>query len=441
MYNICNIIKQNYKALISQSIIKNLQSMYNTGNNIFYMPEAFEPIFKKEASLKYAIMESLDNYNPLGELNINSKYLDIYIDELNGIETKSSVIKYNKNQMNNYLLYLNKLILGFMVTFNTELDIANLLINNGLNPNHEKHGFTINRLIMARIAHQNAVNGTGYGVVKYPYKIPKIASLIKNEYQKEKEEFYNNYINNYFNNDLKVFFNNIGLMAFNPFGDVNILNQAGLNIPQNNIDPSKYEFEDKIKYKIWKYYRNQGFLIAAEAPLFNSSNVQRGIYKNGILRNTNEADIDAMNSMGPKLRQGVNKAYGTRKSPRTGKYIIDFVVLIDEKIIGIECKSDYTKIDTMQLKSYYDSNELDYLYIAVGVNPGDNLNNIKDKIDSILTSNNLDNVGIILVDNSVSIEKNAKLINNANKYPKLIAVSIVPPRTKIYSFNEIPGNF
>ena len=123
MYNICNIIKQNYKALISQSIIKNLQSMYNTGNNIFYMPEAFEPIFKKEASLKYAIMESLDNYNPLGELNINSKYLDIYIDELNGIETKSSVIKYNKNQMNNYLLYLNKLILGFMVTYNTELEI------------------------------------------------------------------------------------------------------------------------------------------------------------------------------------------------------------------------------------------------------------------------------------------------------------------------------
>ena len=415
--------------------------MYNTGNDIFYMLKVFKSIFTKEASLKYSIMESLDAYNPLGELNINNKYLDIYIDELNGIETKISIAKYSKNQIDNYLLYLNKLILGFMVTYNTELDIANLLINNRLNPNHEKRGFTINRLIMARIAHQNAVNGTGYGIVKYPYKIPKIASLIKNEYQKEKEEFYNNYINNYFNNDLKIFFNNIGLMAFNPFGDVDILNQAGLNIPQNNIDPSKYKFEDKIKYKIWKYYRNQVFLIAAEAPLFNSSNVQRGIYRNGMLINTNEADINAMDSMGPKIKQRIKEVYGNRKSPRTGKYIIDFVVLIDGKITGIECKSDYTKIDVMQLKSYYDSNELDYLYIAVGVNIGDNLNNIKNKIDSILISNNFDNVGIILVNNSIYIGKNAKLINNANKYPKPIAVSIVPPKTKIYSFNEIPGNF
>ncbi|SMD31425.1 hypothetical protein [Picrophilus oshimae] len=441
MYHICNIIKQNYKALISQDIIKNLQGMYNTGNNIFYMPEVFESIFKKEASLKYAIMESLDNYNPLGELNINSKYLDIYIDKLNGIETKTCVTKYNKNQIDNYLLYLNRLILGFMVTYNTELDIANLLINNRMNPNHQKRGFTINRLIMARIAHQNAVNGTGYGVGKYPYKIPKIASLIKNEYQKEKEEFYKNYINNYFNNDLKIFFNNIGLMAFNPFGGSDILNQAGFNIPQNNIDLSNYKPEDKIKYKIWKYYRDQGFLIAAEASLLNSSTVQKGIYKNGMLINTNEADIKAIDSMGPKLRERIEEIYGTRKSPITGKYIIDFAVLINGKIAGIECKSDYTKMDVMQLKSYYDSNELDYLYIAVGVDSGDNPNNIKNKIDSILTSNNLDNVGIILVNNSIYIGKNARLINNANKYHKLMPVSIVSPKTKIYSFNEIPGNF
>lgn len=439
MYNkcICNIIKNNYKALISNKVISELQKMYpGYNNNEFYMPEVFESIFTKEASLKYAIMESINSLNPIGELNINNRYIDIYIEKLNGIETKTSASKYDENQMGNYLSYLNKLFFGFMVTYNTELDIANLLINNRLNPSHNRKGFNLNRLIMASIAHNIASNNSGHGVVKYPYKMPKIAALIKSNYEEEKIQFYNNYIQNNFNNDLKNYFNSIGLLSFNPFGGVDILNKCGFNIPYNNLNTNNYKPEDKVKYKIWKYYRNKGLLIAAEAPLYNASNTQSGIFNSGVMINNDVEKVKAISQLSTTLRQRINEVYGNVKSPRVGKYIIDFVVLCEDKLIGIECKSEYSKIDLEQLRSYYDSKGIDYLYIAVGIENIADKDYIQNKVNSLLTSNGLDDVGIILVDNNISILKNAKPINNVSKRFKKI--KFAAPRTKIYSFKTIP---
>ena len=152
---------------------------------------------------------------------------------------------------------------------------------------------------------------------------------------------------------------------------------------------------------------------------------------------------NAINILVEALKNHLSRRLAIKKTVRKGKYIIDFVVLDNcdngkgNELIGIECKSSSKDIDFEQLKSYYESHEIDRLYIAVGDLISNKINTFsQQKLDD--SENWINEIGIIQVtdDGDVIINKKANKLNAFNK--SCFTITKQSPKN-LYNFKEIPS--
>ena len=202
--------------------------------------------------------------------------------------------------------------------------------------------------------------------------------------------------------------------------------------------------EEKIKFAIWNYFRQRKMLIAAEAPLESSSKVSESWFgPSGNILDIEDGYKKSYKYLSGSLKKSFKQKIGYKKTVRKGTYIIDFVVLDNcdngkgNELIGIECKSSSKDIDFEQLKSYYESHEIDRLYIAVGDLISNKINTFsQQKLDD--SENWINEIGIIQVtdDGDVIINKKANKLNAFNK--SCFTITKQSPKN-LYNFKEIPS--
>lgn len=437
------LIQENYKPLIPEELSKNSLQLK--------LPTPFKALFTKEHSLKYAIMEALLALSPMGEYliptaNEQTRYIDIYCNHNKnrfGIEVKKSLDKFNKEQMKNYFYSkaLDFIYLVYPVVHETEDSHIQLYYKaSGGYKDLNKYAFA-----RASMDSYGTLGRTGKKLnINEEIRIKRGSYLeeIRAELRPKSFDFLKSGLNE-----------GIGLIAVNPLGGVQILSEPAFILNETYKDNEVYEKiiegniskpEEKIKFAIWKYYREKKCLIAAEAPLEYSSRVtEKWFTKDGIETHIDESYKRVYEYLGSSLKEAFKENVGYEKRVRVGAYIIDFVVLdkaaIDNEgeLIGIECKASSKDIDFEQLKSYYESYQLDRLYVAFGDQDSEKIKSFfQQKLDD--SKNWINDVGLILVttNEKIIIKKMGRKLKPINK--KWFKVNKMRPKNP-YNFEEIPS--
>lgn len=442
--NVVDEINANYKPLIPERILKE--------SSLVKLPKPFEALFTKEHSLKYALMESLSALSPMAEYLFptqdgQKRYIDIYCSDGKnryGIEVKISVGEISKEQMDNYFgsMELDFIYLAYPVIYETEDSLLQLY--------HKAKGGSkdINRIAFAKTAYDS------FGTKGRIGNNLNINQQIRANRTSDLNEVHDNLRPGAFDFLKNGLDENIGIIAINPFGGVQILSEAKfkLNVVQRhgNKSESRVDYniskpEEKIKFAIWNYFRQRKMLIAAEAPLESSSKVSESWFgPSGNVLDIEDGYKKSYKYLSGSLKKSFKQKVGYKKTVREGTYIIDFVVLDNcdngkgNELIGIECKSSSKYIDFKQLKSYYESHEIDRLYIAVGDLISNKINTFsQQKLDD--SENWINEIGIIQVtnDGDVIINKKANKLNAFNK--SWFTITKQSPKNDRYNFKEIPS--
>lgn len=441
--SVAEVIKTNYEPLIPEHMLNGLSQIK--------LPKPFEALFTKEHSLKYAVMESLFDLSPMGEYlipteNGQRRYIDIYCSDgknKHGFEVKVSPGELSNGQMSNYLrsMDLDFIYLVYPVIYETEDSHLKLYYE-------AKGGYKdINKYAFAKAAFDSF--GTK-GRIGKNLNINEEIKIKRTSYLNETRDNLRPASFDFMRNGLNV---GIGIIAINPFGGVQILSEPKfkLNVVQNNyVRPEKGVYgnfskpEEEIKFAIWKYFRKRKSLIVAEAPLESSSKVSESWFgPNGDALDMDEGYKKTYEYLGGSFKEIFKEKVGYKKTIREGKYIIDFVVLETDdeqngnELIGIECKESANDIDLSQLKSYYESYELDRLYVAVGESDSNKLS-IFFQTKLYDHENWVNKIGIILVarNKEIIIKKKADKLKPFNI--KWFVVTKKSPKNP-YHFKEIPS--
>lgn len=347
-----------------------IQGLDLTKNDLFItMPLPFRALFESEASTKYIIFDAIQDFKSSLESDVTERRIDISSrvrEDVIGIECKPKIDNLNLQQMGHYenAGLFDYLYLAFPVTANNEGGITTAYTKSTGLPGTRQEAF-------ARAAFENY--GKHYG--KDCRGMPNIANAMQSNLNRKYEEI--RQINNIDANVLinMSFGKNYGIVAYNPFGKSIIVSKPTHTNKSITRDFTRFGTpEEFVKYYVWKYFRNQGYTIAAEAPLDYASHSEDSITFYGVAATEEYADL--YQYMGGELRKNVRANHRNSKS---GHYRIDFVARMlsktdsnNEELIGIECKKKaFDARDPKvaeQLLSYLNSGQLSRLYLAIHEN-------------------------------------------------------------------------
>jgi hypothetical protein len=384
-------------------------SLFQDTNKIS-LPRQVNPL--TEDNLRNALWYALEEFEVYGEVNLGEGFgrIDLLCDDSGvrvGIECKDEFLKnigkkdfdYARSSALNALYFASFAIGDY--EFSLDYIEAMIMDKEPILETLRKYTF---------IKEADKMRGRTYEDVIY-----HLVGEASEEHQKERENLLKRLRVKYRNGiDMPLPYEKIGIILYNPLGEMWIANGAKLlgNGTLPSYSPTKEAF---IKYSVWKYFKNMNYIVATECELpravgFEARNIKRktrevggarlppGMYVNGYVSTTvhtghNTIDITAM--------------------PRSNLNETDPSKL---EITGIECKAAINKDKlSKQLESYLKSGDLSELYLAIP-------QELEYRANKLLTQRYLDekedltSVGILSVGANGEVEeiKEAKKLEMKN---------------------------
>jgi len=186
----------------------------------------------------------------------------------------------------------------------------------------------------------------------------------------------------------------IGIILYNPLGEAWVVERAE-PLPKTYVHKEHYPIKEAfIKFSVWKYFKEQGYIVASESRLPNAIRVETKYLQPKLYQRSN-GDI--------RIR------YGHRRVVYSGHNIIDITAMpksdvnsTKPQIIGVECKPSASKTQLSKLKeqllNYRNSGDVSYLYIAIP-------ERYHKPLLEFLCKSDFEDVGILGVDNNGNVEE------------------------------------
>jgi len=185
----------------------------------------------------------------------------------------------------------------------------------------------------------------------------------------------------------------IGVILYNPLGKVWIAKRAEA-LPRRYVrkkhQPTKEAF---IKFSVWRYFKDQGYIVASECNLPNAKRRESRYIPPKVYQ----------------IGEYVKVRYGHKRAVYTGHNRIDITAMprknvnsMRPQIIGVECKPSASKTHLSKLKEqlldYKYSGDLSHIYVAI---PDKHYKPLLE----FLCKSGFDDIGVLRVNTNGSVEK------------------------------------